>query len=212
MKQSNKKKIIDYLEELFEESKCELNFSTPFQLLVAVILSAQCTDKRVNMITPILFQKFSTPKDFATAKVEDIEEIIKPCGFFKNKAKNIKNASIQIIEYFNGELPTNVKDMMTLDGVGMKTAKVVCGQIYNADVIAVDTHVLRVTNRLGIVDEKDPNKCSVKLENEFKNNIKGIHHRLVLFGRYFCKARNPQCDDCKLKDICKYYKNACNKK
>ena len=190
---------------MFPNAVFELNYKTPFQFLVAVILSAQCTDSRVNMITPALFKKFSTPQDFANAKVEEIEELIKSCGFYHNKAKSIKNASIDIINKFNGELPKTIQEMMTLSGVGMKTAKVVCGDIYGDDVIAVDTHVLRISNRIGLVEEKDPNRCSLKLEKLLKKDLPRIHHRLVLFGRYHCKAKNPNCRNCEIKDFCKYY-------
>ncbi|MBO5884819.1 MAG: endonuclease III [Clostridia bacterium] len=203
---NNKQIFVEYLEKLFPNAVCELDYKTPFQLLVAVILSAQCTDKRVNMTTPLLFEKFSTPQDFASANLEEIEQIIKPCGFYHNKAKNIKNASTQIMEKFNGQIPTNMQDMMTLSGVGMKTAKVVCSILYNEKVIAVDTHVRRVSNRIGFVNEQNPDKCSVKLEKLFKDDLSKIHHRMVFFGRYHCKAINPNCEQCELKSICKYYK------
>ena len=207
MKNKDRQMFVDYLEKLFPNAVCELNYNTPFELLVAVILSAQCTDKRVNLTTPKLFSKFSTPQDFANANIDDIEQIIKPCGFYHNKAKNIKNASIQIVEKFNGELPTNISDMMSLSGVGMKTAKVVCSVLYNEKVIAVDTHVRRITNRIGFVNEQNPDKCSVLLEKIFKDDLSKIHHRMVFFGRYHCKAIKPNCGECQLKSICKYYKN-----
>ena len=206
MKKIERLNFINYLDELFPNAKCELNYKTPFELLVAVILSAQCTDKRVNLVTPLLFSKFKTPYDFANADVKEVEDIIKPCGLYKNKAKNIICASKTIVEKFNGELPNNIKDMMTLNGVGMKTAKVVCSNVYGDNVIAVDTHILRVANRLGFVNEKNADKCSLKLEKIFANNLTNLHHKMVLFGRYHCKARNPSCNICKMKEFCKYYK------
>ena len=206
MNKEQRQNFLNYLNELFPSAKCELNFSTPFELLIAVVLSAQCTDKRVNFITPILFQNYKSPKDFANANLNEIEEIIKPCGLYKNKAKNIKLLSKQLVENFDGNVPNNLKELTMLNGVGMKTAKVVLNNVFGAKVIAVDTHILRVSNRLGIVDEKNPDKCSIKLEKIFKNNIDDLHHKMVLFGRYYCKAIKPICSDCKLKDFCKHYK------
>ena len=207
MKLQHKQKFVDYLNNLFPNAVCELNYNSPFQLLVAVILSAQCTDKRVNMVVPVLFDKFKTVQDFANADVLELEQIIKPCGFYHNKAKNIKNCSIELLAKFNGKIPNTVKELMTLPGVGMKTAKVVCSNLYGSNVIAVDTHVLRVSNRVGFVNQKDPNKCSQQLEEIFKDDLATLHHTMVLFGRYYCKAIKPQCDGCELKDFCKYYKS-----
>ncbi len=206
MNKENKQKFLDYLDILFPSAKCELNFSTPFELLISVVLSAQCTDKRVNLVTPVLFEKYKTPRDFANANILDVQKIIKPCGLYVNKAKNIILLSRQIVKNFNCKVPNNLTDLTTLSGVGMKTAKVVLNNVYGEKVIAVDTHILRVSNRLGIVDEKNPDKCSIKLEKIFKGNIDNLHHKMVLFGRYYCKAKNPKCNGCKLKDFCKYYK------
>lgn len=202
-----KQKVLDYLQQLIPEPKCELNFENDIQLLIAVILSAQCTDKRVNSITPILFEKYQTAEHFKNANIEDIENIIKPCGFFHMKAKHIKSACTDICDKFDGKLPQERKDLETLAGVGRKTANVVASNLFDANVIAVDTHVLRVSNRLGFANSKDPKKCEIALEKIFKNQLKDLHHRLVLFGRYYCKARNPECQNCELKNICKYYKN-----
>lgn len=202
-----KQKVLDYLQKLIPEPKCELNFENDIQLLIAVILSAQCTDKRVNSVTPILFKKYQTAEHFKNANIEDIENIIKPCGFFRMKAKHIQSACADICDKFNGQLPQDRKDLETLAGVGRKTANVVSSNLFDANVIAVDTHVLRVSNRLGFVNSRDPKKCEVALEKIFKNQLKDLHHRLVLFGRYYCKARNPECQNCELNQICKYYKN-----
>ena len=206
MLEQEKKLILEYLEKLFPNAKCELNFDNGYQLIVSVILSAQCTDKRVNQTTPALFNKYPSFFDLATAKQSDVEELIKPCGFYHNKAKNIIACSKAVVEKYNGKLPNTVQEMMTLPGVGMKTAKVVCGDLYGSNVIAVDTHVKRVSNRLGLVKEDNPDKISEKLEKIFADNISGVHHRFVLFGRYVCKAQKPMCSECELKSICKYYK------
>ena len=203
-------KIIEYLTRLFPNANCELEGETPFEFLVSVILSAQCTDKRVNMTTPALFAKYSTPKDFINADIKDVEDIIHPCGFYHNKAKNIVLLSHALIDRFDGVVPNTLDELMSLPGVGMKTAKVVLGFVYNQNVLAVDTHVLRVTNRLGIVNEKNPDKCSILLEKYFKKDVQKIHHRLVLFGRYYCKAIKPKCDICELKSVCKFYSEVKN--
>ena len=207
MKKEYRQKFVEYLNELFPNAECELNYNSPFQLLVAVILSAQCTDKRVNMVVPVLFDKFKTIEDFATANLSELEEVIKPCGFYHNKAKNIKNCSIALIEKFGGVIPNTVEQLMTLPGVGMKTAKVVCSNLYKSNVIAVDTHVLRVSNRVGFVNQKNPDKCSQELEEIFKKDLHTLHHTMVLFGRYYCKAINPKCANCRLKDFCKHFKS-----
>ena len=211
MKTQEKKLILEYLQRLFPNAECELEFSSGYELIVSVILSAQCTDKRVNMTTPALFKKYPTFLDLARADRVDVENIIKPCGFFHNKAKNIIECSKAVIEKFGGQLPKSVEEMMTLPGVGMKTAKVVCGNLYKSNVIAVDTHVKRVSNRLGIVDESNPDKISKMLESEFFDDLSSVHHRFVLFGRYFCKSQKPNCSECELKNICKYYKMQNNK-
>ena len=198
-------KVLNYLEELFPEPACELKFNSRFELLVSVILSAQCTDKRVNMVTKELFKKYNTPKDFANLKQEELEKEIKSCGFYHNKAKNIISCSKDILERFNGKVPGNIDDLMTLAGVGKKTANVVYSVGFGGDAIAVDTHVFRVSNRLGI-KSKNPLECEAKLQKLVpKQNWSKVHHQMVLFGRYFCKAIKPNCKECELADICEYY-------
>ena len=199
-------KVLNYLDKLFPNPECELNFNNVFELLVAVILSAQCTDKRVNQVTSSLFKKYKAPKDFAYANKEDLENDIKSCGFYHNKAKNIISASKDIIEKFNGQVPSNIDDLMSLAGVGKKTANVVYAVGFGGDAIAVDTHVFRVSNRLGIIS-KNPLDCEIKLQKLIpKQKWSSVHHQLVLFGRYFCKAIKPMCANCELFDICKYDK------
>ncbi len=198
-------KVLNYLDELFPEPACELKFNSKFELLVSVILSAQCTDKRVNMVTSELFKKYNTPKDFAGLKQEELEKEIKSCGFYHNKAKNIISCSKDILERFNGNVPNNVDDLMSLAGVGKKTANVVFSVGFGGDAIAVDTHVFRVSNRLGI-KSKNPLECEAKLQKLVpKQNWSKVHHQMVLFGRYFCKAIKPNCKECELADICEYY-------
>ena len=198
-------KVLNYLDELFPEPACELKFNSKFELLVSVILSAQCTDKRVNMVTSELFKKYNTPKDFANLKQEELEKEIKTCGFYHNKAKNIISCSKDILERFNGNVPNNVDDLMSLAGVGKKTANVVFSVGFGGDAIAVDTHVFRVSNRLGI-KSKNPLECEAKLQKLVpKQNWAKVHHQMVLFGRYFCKAIKPNCKECELAEICEYY-------
>ncbi len=199
-------KVLNYLDKLFPNPKCELKFNNVFELLIAVILSAQCTDKRVNQVTEKLFKKLKTPNDFACVKTQDLENEIKSCGFYHNKAKNIISASKDIVEKFNGQVPNNIDELMSLAGVGKKTANVVYAVGFGGDAIAVDTHVFRVSNRLGIIS-KNPLDCEAKLEKLVpKDKWSSVHHQLVLFGRYYCKAINPLCENCELYEICKYYK------
>lgn len=196
--------FVDYLNQLFPVAKCELKFNSTFELLIAVILSAQCTDKRVNLVTEKLFQEYNTPQDFANMSQKLLEEKIHSCGFYHNKAKNIISASKQIVEKFAGQVPSNYDDLLSLTGVGRKTANVVSSNAFGNNVIAVDTHVLRVSNRLGFTKSKNPNVCEKDLTKKFEKDLDILHHKMVLFGRYYCKALKPECDNCKLKDKCLY--------
>ena len=198
--------FIEYLQELFPEAKCELHFSNTYELLVAVILSAQCTDKRVNIVTEELFKKYNTPQKMIELSQEELETKIHSCGFYHNKAKNILSASKDILEKHNGQVPQDYDKLLSLAGVGRKTANVVSSNAFNANVIAVDTHVLRVSNRLGFTKSQNPNVCERDLTRRFKDNLGVLHHRMVLFGRYYCKAIKPKCETCKLKCKCKYFK------
>ncbi len=204
-------KIVDYLDELIPNPKCELNYTKDYELLLATMLSAQTTDKRVNMVTSILFKKYNSLAKLREARVEDITEIIRPIGTFNRKASNI----IEIAKRLEavGDIVPNDRDFLeSLPGVGRKTANVVLSNIYNVECIAVDTHVHRVSIRLGIANKSDDVlKTEMKLTKKFKNyDLCRLHHQLVLFGRYYCKASNPSCDTCKLRDICKY-KNSTKK-
>lgn len=196
-------KIVDELNKLFPSPKCELEYETPYQLLIAVVLSAPCTDKRVCKVTGELFKEFGTPEKMLTLSQNELEEKIKSCGFYHNKAKNILALTTSLIKDFNGEVPNDIDKLQTLAGVGRKTANVVIGEAFKGDAIAVDTHVLRTSNRLGLVNTSDPNRCEQLLMQQFnQNNWSRIHLQLVHFGRYICKARNPECEKCPFKDIC----------
>ena len=208
LQKDNCNMVLDYLKKLFPNAKCELEFGSAFQLLVAVILSAQCTDARVNKVTPELFKYYGTPQKLALAKQEDIEKLIYSCGFYHNKAKNLISCSKDILERFGGEVPNNLAELQTLAGVGRKTANVVYSLWFDGDAIAVDTHVFRVSNRLGIAKGETPFEVEKSLMASYnKSEWSNLHYMLVLFGRYHCKAKNPECVNCKLKSICEYYKS-----
>ncbi len=200
------KEIVEKLDELFPEPKCELEYNSTYELLVAVILSAQCTDKRVNIVTKELFKSYNTPEKMLTLSQEKLENIIHSVGFYHNKAKNILSMSKNLIEKFNGEVPNDLNKLQTLAGVGRKTANVVYSEAFKGDAIAVDTHVLRVSNRLGLVKTDEPYKCELKLMELFdKSRWSKLHLQLVHFGRYICKAIKPACMDCPFTKFCSYY-------
>ena len=197
--------IIDYLDELFPNPRCELNYNKDYELLIAVMLSAQTTDKRVNMVTDILFKKYDSLEKLASADINDVINIIKPIGTFNKKASNIINISKRLIEDKNKVVVNDRTYLESLPGVGRKTVNVVLSNLYNEPLIAVDTHVSRVSKRLGIAKEKDDVLVVEKKLNKYfpKDKLNRLHHQLVLFGRYYCKAQKPMCDNCKLKDVCK---------
>ena len=200
--------IYDYLKSLFEGATSELNFGNAYELLVAVILSAQCTDKRVNLVTPSVFLKYPTPNELKNAKLEELEELIHSCNYYKNKAKNLISCASGIVEKFEGRVPNNVEDLMTLAGIGKKTANVIYSVGFGGQAIAVDTHVLRVSNRLGLSNSSNPLVVEQDLQKLVDKSVwTEVHYMLVLFGRYYCTARSPKCASCKLKDICPYYEN-----
>lgn len=197
--------IIEYLDELFPNPRCELNYNKDYELLLAVMLSAQTTDKRVNMVTKILFKKYDSLEKLSSADINDIINIIRPIGTFNKKANNIINISKSLLNDTNGKVPNDRKYLENLSGVGRKTTNVVLSNLYNVPCIAVDTHVARVSKRLGIAKQKDDVLVIEKKLNKFfpKEKLNRLHHQLVLFGRYFCKSQKPNCDNCRLKDMCK---------
>ena len=200
-----KKSSIDlYLDELFPNPKCELNYNNDYELLIAIVLSAQSTDKRVNTVTPIIFSKYNSLKTLKKARLKDLESIIRPVGSFRRKASYIKNIATILDETYNGVVPKDREVLTTLPGVGRKTANVFLSEFYNIPCIAVDTHVERVSKRLKIASKNDNVlKIEKKLEKYFeKEDWAKRHLQLVLFGRYFCKAIKPMCSTCKLKEIC----------
>lgn len=198
-------KIFSILDETFPNARCELEFGSVFELLVAVILSAQCTDRRVNVVTRELFKTADTPEAFAAMKQEELEKAIYSCGFYRNKAKNIIAAAKAITER-GGEVPNSFDELLKLPGVGRKTANVVYDVGFGGDGIPVDTHVFRVSNRLGIAPGKTPREVEDKLlEIIPEGNRNRAHHQLIFLGRYRCKAISPQCDDCPLNEYCNYY-------
>ena len=199
--------IYDILYKKFGEAKCELDFKNNYELIVAVILSARCTDKRVNIITKDLFKKYPDVNSLANAKTEELEKMIYSCGFYKNKAKSLINMANDVVNKYNGEVPSEFEDLTTLAGVGRKTANVVMAVGFSKQAIAVDTHVFRVSNRLEIAKSKNPLECEKTLQKNVEKEKWGqFHHFLVLFGRYVCKSQNPMCEGCELSSFCKYKK------
>lgn len=196
--------IFSYLDELFPDPKCELIFNNDFEFLISVVLSAQTTDKKVNKVTSILFNKYDI-NSLIDAKTSDLEDILKPIGMAMKKAIYIKNIAKDIKEKYNGKIPDDINKLTNLDGVGRKTANLVLSSLYDKPYFAVDTHVSRVTKRLGLVPT---HYNPVQIEKEMykiipKKRINRTHHQFVLFGRYYCKSKNPMCETCKLKRICK---------
>jgi len=205
-KQSSKQEIIEIKEkllELYPDSTTELNYTNMYELIIAVMLSAQCTDKRVNIITPNLFKKYPDVQSLANANIDDIKSLINTCSFFNNKAMNLHKMANQVVNQYNGNIPQDQKELMSLAGVGQKTANVVMLESTGANVMAVDTHVFRVAHRLGLSKEKTAIKTEYDLTKKFKSELHKLHQAMVLFGRYHCKAVNPKCEDCDLKQFCK---------
>lgn len=204
---SDKKQIFEILKNKFPAANCELHFNNNYELIVAVILSAQCTDKRVNIVTPNLFKKYPTVKDLANANEQELKNIIHSCGFYNNKSKNLIAMAKDVCQKFGGEIPSDYDDLISLSGVGRKTANVVMAVGFGKDAIAVDTHVFRVSNRLGI-KSKNPLECEKQLQKIFdQKDWSHLHYLLVLFGRYYCKAIKPECSNCELKEFCILNKN-----
>ncbi len=198
----NIKEIKEILLEKYKDAKTELQYKNDYELLISIILSAQCTDKRVNIITPALFEKYPSTKELAKANLDDVKEIIKSCSFFNNKAKNIIQMAKIVEEKYNGKIPHNHKELIKLPGVGNKTANVFLIEQDNENRMAVDTHVFRVSHRLGLSDAKTVEGCEKDLVEAFKTDLATLHQALVLFGRYICTAKNPKCDKCFLTKYC----------
>lgn len=191
----------------YSDAVTELDYKNAYELVVAVALSAQCTDKRVNIISPALFKAYPTPQALSKANLEDVKKLINSCSFFNNKAKNLLAMAKRVVEVFNGEIPMNEKDLQSLGGVGQKTANVVMIEYTGANLMAVDTHVFRVSHRLGLSDDKTAIATEATLVKKFKNNLHALHQGMVLFGRYICKAKNPKCEECFLTEFCKTTKS-----
>lgn len=202
----NYEEILEILEREYKDKGCALNYKTPFELLIATILSAQTTDNTVNKTTDILFKKYNTPEDFANIDSQTLEKYIKSCGFYKIKAKNIIEASKKIISDFKGEVPNTLENLLLLPGVGRKTANVVLSNAFNIDAIAVDTHVFRVSNRLGLSNSEDVLETEKQLmKNIPKEKWSKAHHWLIWHGRKICSSRNPKCNICPLNHVCRYF-------
>ena len=211
MKKNNIKEFVQILKDTYPDATCSLDFETPFQMVVAVMLSAQCTDERVNKTTPQLFERCKTIQDFANIDITELESIIHPCGFYKNKAKNIKLCATQVLENFNGEVPRTMNELLSLAGVGRKSANVILLEAFGiANGIAVDTHAKRISNRIGLSHEKEPEKIEQDLLKIFpQDSLKDINHLFVWHGRNTCDSRKPRCEQCTVKKFCEYYKKNC---
>ena len=209
MKKENVIHLIESLKKRYPDATCSLDFTAPFELVVAVMLSAQCTDERVNKTTPALFSRCKTIQDFADIDITELETLIYPCGFYKNKAKNIKLCAKQVLENFHGEVPHTMEELTSLAGVGRKSANVILLEVFGiAEGIAVDTHAKRISNLMGLSKEKEPEKIEQDLIKIFpKKYLKDINHIFVWHGRNTCMARNPKCDTCVVNSFCKFFKS-----
>jgi endonuclease-3 len=200
----NNEELIKIFEYYIPDPKCSLNYTKDYELLIATVLSAQCTDERVNQVTKVLFDKYDL-KGLANADIKDITDIIRPCGNMNRKSIYIKEIANRLLQEQNGIVPNNREYIESLPGVGRKVCNVVLANIFNENVIAVDTHVERVAKRLGLASNKDnPLQVEKKLDKRFKDKLGRLHHQILLFGRHYCKAKNPLCEGCKFREICKY--------
>lgn len=199
--------ILNILRNYYPEATCSLDFQTPFQMVIAVMLSAQCTDERVNKTTPLLFKDYGTPEKMAKMDIKVLENIIHPCGFYKNKAKNALACSQTLVEKYNSIVPNNMEDLMSLPGVGRKSANVIMLEAFgDAQGIAVDTHARRISNKIGFSSKNEPEKIEQDLLKQFKKqDWKDVNHLFVWHGRYTCIARNPKCNECPLQKHCNDY-------
>ncbi|MBE6065927.1 endonuclease III [Clostridium cochlearium] len=200
------KRVLDILGKTYPEAKCQLDFKSPYELLVSTILSAQCTDKRVNKVTSELFKEYNTPEKMLQLSQEELGTKIKSCGLYNNKSINILEASKKILQDFKGKVPQTMEELMSLPGVGRKTANVVLSNAFRIPAIAVDTHVFRVSNRIGIAKGKNPNEVEMELMKNIDRDMWSItHHYLIWHGRYTCKSRKPQCEQCPIAPYCEYF-------
>lgn len=214
MKKKYNIELVECLKKAYPDATCSLDFTTPFELVIAVMLSAQCTDERVNKTTPELFTRCPSIEDFATIDIKELETIIHPCGFYKNKAKNIKLCANQVLENFHGEVPHTMEELTTLAGVGRKSANVILLEVFGiAEGIAVDTHAKRISNLVGLSKEKEPEKIEQDLIRFFpKEYLKDINHLFVWHGRNTCVARKPKCEVCCIRHLCDYYQKTISSK
>lgn len=196
--------LVKVLKNIYPDAKCSLDFKQPFELVVAVMLSAQCTDERVNKTTPQVFEKYKTPKEFANADIKELEHLVHPCGFYKNKAKNIKECAKIIVEKYNSEVPRKMEELLKLPGIGRKSANVILLEVFGiAEGIALDTHAKRIANRLGLTTNSNPEKIEQDLLKYFsKNQLKDINHLFMWHGRNLCMAQKPKCNICPLYNNC----------
>jgi endonuclease-3 len=202
----NIERILKVLRETYPEAKCALNFTSPYELLVSTILSAQCTDVRVNQVTKELYKEYNTPEKMVTLIEEELEEKVRSCGFYKNKSKNILAATREILKKYDGKVPKNMEELIELPGVGRKTANVVLSNAFGVPAIAVDTHVFRVSNRLGIAKGNTPEQVEKELMKNIPRDMwSDSHHYIIWHGRKICKARKPNCEECPLALYCEYF-------
>lgn len=206
MNKETRKKVLDILSEVYKGATCGLNFNSTFELLISTILSAQCTDERVNLVTKELYKEYNTPQAFITLTEEQLGEKIKSCGFYKNKSKNILGCCKMLLEKYGGKVPNTMEELIKLPGVGRKTANVVLSNAFGIPAIAVDTHVFRLANRIGLAKGKTVEEVEEKLmKNIPKNMWSDAHHYLIWHGRKICNARKPKCDECPIIQYCEYY-------
>ena len=197
---------IELLKQVYPEAICSLDYEKPYELLISTRLAAQCTDARVNIVTKDLYQKYQSLEDFAAADLTELEEMVRPCGFYHTKAKDIIGMSQMLLEQYNGILPDTVEELTKLPGIGRKTANLIVGDIYHKPAIVCDTHCIRITNLLGLTTGKDPAKVEDQLRKILPpKESNDFCHRTVLFGREYCKARAPRCEECPISAACKHY-------
>ncbi len=205
---TRKQKVLEIqkiFDVVYKDAKCSLDYNEPHELLIAVMLSAQCTDARVNIVTPKLFERYKTCEDFKNADIDELMELIKSCGFYKTKAKNIISACTDIVDLYGGVIPNSMDKLLKLAGVGRKTANLILGDYYNIPGLVIDTHAIRLTNRLGLTKYKEPEKIEYDLSKIVPDDYKiRFCHQLVYHGRAICNARSPKCEKCPVKHLCKF--------